>query len=232
MEVETHTTQRELDLANAQAEKEATAAYGMAGRAMAKGGGLGVARAFYQTNHGQPEAGNNLMGKGVWGGPNEVYQGIEPTAEHFPLGLYQAVTWGAVGGVSQAIVGEMLVGGVAAGRAGAGADSITLYHGSIDNYSAIMAKGLDVARTPTWITTDFAAAQNAIGAGRVLSAGQGVDVGIVQSVVPRAAFQAMQRSGGISALRSWPGFGGSRTFGEFVLRNPDAVRLFNTGIVP
>jgi hypothetical protein len=108
----------------------------------------------------------------------------------------------------------------------------TLYHGSVDNFSTIAADGLDAARTPTGVTTDREAAQNAIGPGRVLSAGQGVDTGIVTSSVPTAQLQALQEAGGVSALRSWPGFGGGGTFLEYVLRSPAAVELFNAGIVP
>jgi RHS repeat-associated protein len=108
--------------------------------------------------------------------------------------------------------------------------AITLYHGSIDNFSGIAANGLDAARTPTWVTTDLAAAQNAIGANRVLSAGQGVDTGIITSVVPSKQFQMLQQAGGISAQRTWPGFGGAGTYSEYVLRNSDAIDLFNSGM--
>ena len=119
----------------------------------------------------------------------------------------------------------------AEGLGGAADDTITLYHGSVDNFSGIMQNGLEAARTPTWVTTDLEAAQNAIGPGRVLSAGQGLDTDVVTSTVPLSQFQAIQEAGGISELRSWPGFGGGQTFGEYVLRSPDAIDLFNQGIV-
>jgi hypothetical protein len=114
--------------------------------------------------------------------------------------------------------------------ASAAEETLTLYHGSIDNFSTIAREGLDVARTPTWVTTELSAAENAIGSGRVLSAGQGADTGIVTSVVPRAAFEALQETGAISGLRTWPGFGEAKAFGEYVLRQADAVHLFNAGI--
>lgn len=120
----------------------------------------------------------------------------------------------------------------AEGVASGGGKTVELFHGSIDNYSSIAKSGLDAARAPTWVTTDLAAAKNAIGPGRVLSAGQGIDTGIVRSVVPEAQFNALQQSGAISGYRTWPGFGGGGRFGEYVLRHPDAIKLFNGGIVP
>jgi hypothetical protein len=123
------------------------------------------------------------------------------------------------------------VSSVAAEGAGIGQETLTLYHGSIDNYSNIMSQGFDAARTPTWVTTSLEAAQNAIGQSRVLSSGQGFDVGVVTSVVPANQFSAIQQLGGISDLRMWPGFGGGPDFSEFVLRSPAAIDLFNSGIV-
>ncbi|HEX4473778.1 MAG TPA: DUF6531 domain-containing protein [Polyangiaceae bacterium] len=110
-------------------------------------------------------------------------------------------------------------------------ETVTLYHGSVDNYSGIQAGGLDPARTPTWVTTDLGAAQNAIGPGRVLSSGQGADAGIITSVVSKSAFEDLQKSGEISAQRGWPGFGGGQSLTEHVLRSPEAVNVFNAGIV-
>lgn len=118
----------------------------------------------------------------------------------------------------------------AEGVGGAAEETITLYHGSVDNFSGIRSGGLSAARTPTWVTTDLEAAQNAIGPGRVLSPGQGVDTGVVTSTVPLSRFQSIQQAGGISGLRLWPGFGGEQTFGEYVLRSPEAIELFNVGI--
>lgn len=96
--------------------------------------------------------------------------------------------------------------------------------------TTIMEQGLDPARAPTWVTTERAAAENAIGPGRVLSTGQGSDSGVVTSVVPRSSFEAIKSAGGISERRAWPGFGGGGPFSEYVLRSDDAIRLFNAGI--
>jgi len=79
------------------------------------------------------------------------------------------------------------------------------------------------------VTSDLAAAENAIGPGRVLSAGQGLDKSIITSVVPHSAFEALQGSGAISELRAWPGFGGGQALSEYVLRGPGAIDLFNAG---
>jgi RHS repeat-associated protein len=121
---------------------------------------------------------------------------------------------------------------LAGGAAGSRGDSIRLYHGSVGNYSSIMRNGLDPTRIPTWVTTSPAAAQNAIGAGRVLSPGQGLDRGIIQSVVPRLNFERLIQSGAISPTRNWPGFGGGTVFPENVLRMPEAIELFNRGMMP
>jgi RHS repeat-associated protein len=119
-----------------------------------------------------------------------------------------------------------------AAESAGGGRTIELFHGSIDNFTSIANNGLDPARVPTWVTTDLEAARNAIGPDRVLSVGQGVDTGVVRSVVSQEVFEALQASGAISAYRMWPGFGGGATFGEYVLRHPDAIKLFNTGIMP
>lgn len=63
------------------------------------------------------------------------------------------------------------------------------------------------------------------------SAGQGADRGIIESVVSRSEFEALQRSGGISPTRTWSGFGTRQSLPENVLRSPEAVELFNRGIV-
>lgn len=49
--------------------------------------------------------------------------------------------------------------------------------------------------------------------------------------MPRGAFEALQRSGGISELREWPAFGIQGMFTEYVLRSRAAVELFNSGII-
>jgi RHS repeat-associated protein len=112
-----------------------------------------------------------------------------------------------------------------------GGDYITLFHGSIDDASAIRSAGLDPKRTPTWITTSLEAALNAIGAQRLVRQGQGLDRGIIESRIPRAEFERLQREGQISVERTWPGFNTNQTFPEHVLRGPDAIKAFNDGIV-
>ena len=149
--------------------------------------------------------------------------------------MTQATTAEARGAAGQVLTTEARV-AQAAGRsgvaAGGGGDVVRLYHGSVGNYSSILKSGLDPARSPTWVTTSRAAAENAIGPGRVLSPGQGLDRGIIESVVPRTEFDRLIQSGGISPTRTWPGFGGGQVFPENVLRSPEAIELFNKGIVP
>jgi uncharacterized protein RhaS with RHS repeats len=111
-------------------------------------------------------------------------------------------------------------------------DLITLYHGSVDNFSDISANGLDPEGGPTWVTTEEASAQNAIGPGRVLGTGQGVDSGVVSSTVSRSALEALDDPadvGGLTTPRTWPGFGGGGPYTEFVLRSARAIELSGMG---
>lgn len=119
----------------------------------------------------------------------------------------------------------------ARGGTRAAEEMITLHHGSVSDYTEILTSGLKASRAPTWVTTEMTAARNAIGPGRVMSPGQGLNKGVITSTVPRAQFEALQEAGAISNLRTWPGFGGGQTFTEFVLRKPAAFDLFNAGIV-
>jgi hypothetical protein len=117
-------------------------AWDRAGRAMARGGGLGVARAFWETNHGHPEVGNNLIG-GIRFVGQEAIAETEITAEHFPMGLYQGMTWAAVGGVGEFIMGEMLGAAVGASTTGGGGGRmIRGFHGTTgDNVLGILDTG-------------------------------------------------------------------------------------------
>ena len=143
------------------------------------------------------------------------------------LGSPWSMSAGAVRVVS--VVGSALV--LSGDTPEASKRTVHLYHGAVAGYSTIMQRGLDPERWPVWVTPSLAAAQNAIGPGRVLSDGQGADVGIVYSVVPGPIFDALQNSGQISPLRTFPGFGGGGTYPEYVLRSPEAVETFNRGIV-
>ena len=166
----------------------------------------------------------NEHDKLVSGDPLQVTSAVvDILALAFPLAIGLAGKVAIIGAESAAV-------GAESAAAEAGGDTITLYHGSIDNFSTIMEQGLDPARAPTWVTTERAAAENAIGPGRVLSTGQGSDSGVVTSVVPRSSFEAIKSAGGISERRAWPGFGGGGPFSEYVLRSDDAIRLFNAGI--
>lgn len=110
-------------------------------------------------------------------------------------------------------------------------DLVTVFHGSISDASKIRTHGLDPARTPTWITTNRKAAENAIGPQRALGPREGLDRGIIESRIPRKEFEVLQQNGQISPERTWPGFGSGQTLPENVLRGPDAIDAFNRGII-
>jgi hypothetical protein len=97
----------------------------------------------------------------------------------------------------------------------------------VDNYANTASRGLGPSRPPTWPTTELATARNAIGPDRALSAGQGAYAGIIESRVSKAAVEALQQSGTISAPRTWPWFAGGGSYGAFVLPRGSAIDLFN-----
>ncbi len=85
-------------------------------------------------------------------------------------------------------------------------------------------------KLPTWVTTDLAAAENAIGPGRVLSIGEGADKGIITSIVSLEEFQALQKAEETALLRKGRFGAGGQALTEYVLRGPNAAKLFNAGI--
>lgn len=158
-------------------------------------------------------------------------------ARYYDAGLGQYISQdpiGLAGGLSPyAYVADPLVLidplGLAACKTGPEA-TIRLYHGSISDYTTIRQHGLDPQRVPVWVTTSRRAARNAINPERVVGPFEGNDRGIVRSVVPKAKFEALIESGGISPTRTWPAFNTGEDFPENVLRSAKAVELFNGGI--
>jgi RHS repeat-associated protein len=112
-----------------------------------------------------------------------------------------------------------------AGAAQKAEETVSIYHGSINDATTIAREGLDPTRTPTWATRDLAAAQDAIGPGRV---DMMRDPGIIESRVPRSEFERLLAPN----ERAYSGFN-SRLPGssEIVLRTPEQVDLFNRYIV-
>jgi hypothetical protein len=110
-------------------------------------------------------------------------------------------------------------------------DLIRLYHGTVSDFTMILCHGLDPERAPTWVTSRREAAENAIGPSRILSPSQKRDSGVIESVVLKSGFEALVDAGHISGTRTWQGFGGGYQFPENVLRNAEAIKLFNRGIV-
>ncbi|MCB1924864.1 MAG: hypothetical protein KDJ27_14175 [Gammaproteobacteria bacterium] len=108
---------------------------------------------------------------------------------------------------------------------------VTVYHGSISDASAIRSRGLDPARGPTWVSTSRQAAEAAIGSERAVGLREGKDRGVIESRIPRAEFERLQREEQISEDRVWSGFGKEKEMPENVLRGRDAIDAFNRGIV-
>ena len=107
-------------------------------------------------------------------------------------------------------------------------DTVSVYHGSINNTSAIRAQGLDPTKGTAWATRDLAAAREAIGPNRYeVQMGAAKDPGIVESRVPRAEFERVMQP----HERPYSGFSGGLSTTEIVLRTAELIALFNKYIV-
>lgn len=130
-------------------------------------------------------------------------------------------SWYSAGEVTGVALGLAL--GEAITAQNAARETVSLFHGSINDATAIARDGFDAARTPTstWVTRDIEAAQDAIGPGRV---GPMSDPGIIESRVPKSEFNRLLES----SERPYDGFN-SATPGssEIVLRTPQQIDLFN-----
>lgn len=100
-----------------------------------------------------------------------------------------------------------------------------MYHGSINDASAIARGGLDPARTPTWVSRDIRAARDAISPQRVDAQR---DPGIIESRIPRAEYEKVLAP----SERPYSGFEGRLgPTSEIVLRTQEQIALFNKYIV-
>lgn len=106
-----------------------------------------------------------------------------------------------------------------------GDDLISIFHGSADDATKIMNKGLDIKKTPTWVSRDKDAAVNAI----TKRYDTPKDSGIIESRIPKDQFDAVIKP----SERPYPsGFEGEQlNTTEIVLRNQDQINLFNQNIV-
>jgi RHS repeat-associated protein len=106
-----------------------------------------------------------------------------------------------------------------------GDDLVSVFHGSADDATTIMNKGLDSKRTPTWVSTDKDAAVNAITKRYDIPK----DPGIIESKIPKDKFDKVMKP----SERPYPsGFGGEQLNSkEIVLRNQEQINLFNENIV-
>jgi RHS repeat-associated protein len=107
-----------------------------------------------------------------------------------------------------------------------GGDLVSVFHGSLNDSSEILANGLDAGRAPSFVSRDLAAAQDAIGANRVGFPGN--DPGIIESRIPRADFERL-------LTPSERPYGGFYPYPldstEIVLRQVEQFDLFNRFIV-
>jgi len=106
-------------------------------------------------------------------------------------------------------------------------DSVSVFHGSINDATSIARNGLDPGLTPTWVTRDLSAARNAIGPAR--SAVEPLrDPGVIESRIPSAEFEKLLAP----SERPYSGFlGGVPGSSEIVLRTPEQIDVFNRYIV-
>jgi hypothetical protein len=114
-------------------------------------------------------------------------------------------------------------------KAGAVEREISVYHGSVKDYSTIMEKGLDTMRTPVWVSTDIEAARGAINPDRIFletKPWETPNAGVVESRIPISDFDKLPNP------RPYPvGFGGVRNSTEILLRESEQIEIFNKYIV-
>jgi hypothetical protein len=102
---------------------------------------------------------------------------------------------------------------------------VSVYHGSINEATAVARGGLDPGRTPTWVSRDIRAAQDAISPRRVDPMR---DPGIIESRVPRDEFDKVLAP----SERPYTGFEGRLgPTSEIVLRTLEQIELLNKYIV-
>lgn len=105
----------------------------------------------------------------------------------------------------------------------AGDDTVSVFHGSLDDAARIRDGGLDPGRAPTWASRDRRAAQDAIDPTVRRRAGR--DPGIIESRVPRNVFDELFAP----AERGYGGFFPYRLgkSSEIVMRSPRQIEAFN-----
>jgi RHS repeat-associated protein len=107
-----------------------------------------------------------------------------------------------------------------------GNDFISVFHGSINDSSAILKGGLDSSRGATFVSRDVEAARDAIGPNNVQFPGR--DPGIIESRIPRSDFERVLATN----ERPYQGFFPYELdSSEIVLREQEAFDLFNRYIV-
>ena len=104
-------------------------------------------------------------------------------------------------------------------------DTVSVFHGSINDATAIRANGLSAQRGTAFVSRDLKAAQDAIGKARYeVDQGAARDIGIIESRIPRADFDRCLAP----VERSYSGFQGAELrSSEIPLRTPDLIDLFN-----
>jgi RHS repeat-associated protein len=108
-------------------------------------------------------------------------------------------------------------------------NTVSVYHGSINDASSIRANGFDPKRGAPYVSTDVRAAQDAIGPNRLeISNGLAKDPGIIKSQIPRAEFEQVMKP----LERPYTGFyPNNLNSTEIILRTPESIELFNLYIV-
>jgi hypothetical protein len=105
-------------------------------------------------------------------------------------------------------------------------DTVSVFHGSLDEATSIQANGLATDQGTTFVSRDIAAAQDAIGPSRIGYPGS--DPGIIESQVPRSVFEENL----LPNERPYQGFYPYPLDStEIPLRTPEQIQIFNDYIV-
>lgn len=132
-----------------------------------------------------------------------------------------------VAGASSAVIEQRVAGATSSGPGSSGAalgaadETVSVFHGSIDNGAAILEGGLSPARAPTFVSRDVAAAQDALLNHPNAIPGAGT---IIESRVPASQFQSQL----LPLERPYSGFYPYRLQStEVTLRTSEHIELFN-----
>ncbi len=183
----------------------------------------------YAYTGGDPVNGTDPSGLDDTGPENNAYDevefdmGILAAEQQLAAEAVAAANYDALTAAEKADMGVVPEGDPTTGE---NYPTVSVYHGSINDASSIAQDGLDPTRSPTWVTRDLAAAEDAVGPSRVELMH---DPGIIESQIPASEFEQVLQP----LERGYAGFNGALGVdgsSEIVLHTAEEYRLFNTYI--